>query len=158
MEDIVICLIILIIIAGLLALPMLVYGLNLYDTPTTTEPTEVPTEVPTEEPTSAPTNPISGYWKSLGEFRLTAYCPCQACSCGYGTMTSTGTVAQSKRTIAVDPTVIPYQSRVLIDGIIYIAEDCGSLVKDKIVDIFFDTHKEVDAFGVQYSEIYIWIE
>lgn len=65
----------------------------------------------------------------LGEFKLTAYCPCQKC-CGKWSngITSTGVTAQPNRTIAVDTDVIPYGSTVIIDGKEYVAEDCGGMV------------------------------
>lgn len=77
----------------------------------------------------------------------TAYCPCVKCSEGYGTMTATGVLAEAGRTIAVDPKVIPYGTEVIIDGVTYIAEDCGGAVKGNKVDIFFDTHEEAEQFG-----------
>lgn len=51
-------------------------------------------------------------------------------------MTSTGVIAEEGRTIAVDPTVIPYGTEVMIDGHVYIAEDCGGAVKGNVIDIF----------------------
>lgn len=50
----------------------------------------------------------------LGEFRLTAYCPCMKCCGKTDGITSTGTTAAEGRTIAVDPRVIPYGSAVTI--------------------------------------------
>ena len=92
----------------------------------------------------------------LGEFRLTAYCPCEECSEGWGSMTSTGVLAQENHTIAVDPTVIPYGSKIIINGIIYTAEDCGGAIKNNIIDIYFNTHEEVDDFGMKENiKIYI---
>lgn len=82
----------------------------------------------------------------------TAYCPCEECSEGYGRMTSTGVLAKAGHTIAVDPSVIPYGTEVIIDGITYVAEDCGGAVKGNIVDIFFDTHEEVTKFGRRILE------
>lgn len=81
----------------------------------------------------------------------TAYCPCEECSEGYGTITSTGVTAKAGRTIAVDPSVIPYGSNVYIEdfGKVFVAEDCGALIKGKKIDIFFDTHSEVEKFGKQ---------
>lgn len=92
----------------------------------------------------------------LGEFRLTAYCPCEECSEGWGSMTSTGVLAKENHTIAVDPTVIPYGSKIIINGIIYTAEDCGGAVKNNIIDIYFNTHEAVSDFGVKENiKIYI---
>lgn len=91
----------------------------------------------------------------IQKWLLTAYCPCRSCSGGYGKHTSTGVLAKANHTIAVDPKVIKYGSKVEIDGITYTAEDCGGGVKGKHIDIYFDSHKEVEAFGKKYSEVYI---
>lgn len=86
-------------------------------------------------------------------FKVTAYCPCNECSGEYGRQTATGHTARSWHTIAVDPTVIPYGTHVKINGVEYIAEDCGGAVKGNVIDIFFDTHEETEQFGVQYLEV-----
>ena len=122
----------------------------------TAEPTLAPTEAPTPEPTEEPTpEPTPEQWQSLGVFKLTAYCPCESCSEGYGRSTATGARATAGRTIAVDPRVIPYGSIVRINGHEYRAEDCGGGVKQKHIDIFFDTHAEVSRFGSQSAEVFI---
>lgn len=96
------------------------------------------------------------YYKSLGEYELTAYCPCPTCCGGYADgITSTGTEATAGRTIAVDPSKIPYGTVIYINGIEYVAEDCGGAIKGKKLDIFFDTHDEAVAFGRQTAEIFI---
>lgn len=91
----------------------------------------------------------------MGEFTLTAFCPCVQCSGDWGTMTSTGTTAQAGRTIAVDPSVIPYGSEVIINGNTYVAEDCGGGIKSKRIDVYFDTHQEALNFGVQSADVYV---
>lgn len=85
----------------------------------------------------------------LVTFKVTAYCPCEHCSGDYGRMTSTGVLATAGRTIAVDPTYIPYGTKVTINGTTYIAEDCGGAIKGNRLDIFFDSHQEAVEFGVQ---------
>lgn len=92
---------------------------------------------------------------SLGEFKLTAYCPCMKCCGKTDGITATGTQATEGRTIAVDPSLIPYGTEVIIDGHTYIAEDCGGAIKNKRIDIFFETHEAALNFGVQYSEVFI---
>lgn len=86
-------------------------------------------------------------------FKVTAYCPCHECSGEYGRQTATGHMARAGHTIAVDPTVVPYGSHVKINGVEYVAEDCGGAVKGNTIDIFFDTHEETEQFGVRYLEV-----
>ena len=91
--------------------------------------------------------------RSLGAFTTTAYCPCYTCSEGWGRSTSTGAVATARHTIAVDPRVIPYGSRVLVGGVVYTAEDRGGGVKGNHIDIFFDTHAETRQYGTRTMEV-----
>lgn len=96
----------------------------------------------------------------LGEFALTAYCPCSRCCGKSDGITATGTNATAGRTIAVDPSVIPYGSEVTIffeegDTHTYIAEDCGGSIKKNRIDIFFDSHDEALIFGVQSAMVYV---
>ena len=93
---------------------------------------------------------------SLGTCKLTAYCSenyPHICNDGDSARTSTGTVPMVGRTCAVDPTVIPYGSEVIINGQTYVAEDCGGAIKGNRVDILFATHQEALEFGVQYAEV-----
>jgi 3D (Asp-Asp-Asp) domain-containing protein len=92
---------------------------------------------------------------SLGAFRTTAYCPCYACSEGYGRHTSTGTIAKANHTIAVDPRVIPYGSKVMINGTVYTAEDRGGAVKGHHIDIFYDTHAQTRQYGSRNVEVFL---
>lgn len=93
---------------------------------------------------------------SLGVFKLTGYCPCAKC-CGstYSGHTSTGAVPKANHTISVDPSFIPYGTVLVINGIEYVAEDCGGGVKKYHIDIFFNTHAEALAFGVKYVEVFV---
>ena len=90
----------------------------------------------------------------LGCFEVTAYCPCDMCSEGYGRQTATGARAIAGRTIAVDPSVIPYGTAVEINGHTYIAEDCGGDIKGNRIDIFFDTHAETLEWGIRSCNVY----
>ena len=95
---------------------------------------------------------------SIGVCKLSAYCrenyP-HICNNGDSSSTATGTIPTAGRTIAVDPKVIPYGSKVIINGQTYIAEDCGGGIKGNRVDILFNTHKEALNFGIQYAEVYV---
>ena len=91
-------------------------------------------------------------WKSLGGFKVTYYWSFED---EYGDSIAHPCDGQHKaminHTIAVDPDIIPYGTKVMIDGIIYIAEDCGSSVKGNIVDIYVEDEKH----ETHYSEVFI---
>ena len=79
----------------------------------------------------------------------TAYCGSQK--------TSTGGWAKVRHTIAVDPRTIPYGSKIYIPtlGFIGVAEDCGSAIKNKKIDIFMSSYKEAMNWGIKNITIYI---
>lgn len=91
----------------------------------------------------------------LGIFKSTAYCPCRSCSEGWGRNTSTGAMASASHTVAIDPKVIPYGSKLMINGIIYTAEDRGGGVRGKHIDIFFNTHGETRQYGTRNIEVFL---
>ena len=71
-------------------------------------------------------------------------------------ITSTGTTPKWG-TIAVDPTVIPYGTKVYIPKFdkVFIAEDCGGAIKGNKIDIFMNSESECNTFGRQNIEIQI---
>lgn len=93
---------------------------------------------------------------SLGDFTITAYCPCAACCGKTDGITASGTIAKEGRTIAVDPKMIPYGTELVINGNTYIAEDTGGSVKGRKLDIFFNSHLEALEWGVQNLEVFIY--
>ena len=104
---------------------------------------------------------------SLGEFKITAYCACQEC-CeewadkrpvdDYGNILVTGaagTLLEEGKSIAVDPDVIPYGTKVLINGQEYVAADCGGDIKGNWIDLYMEDHERAKEYGVKYAEVYI---
>lgn len=95
------------------------------------------------------------YGRDLGTFTLTAYTAGPE-STGkspghpaYG-ITSSGATAVEGVTIAVDPSVIPIGSRVYIEGLGYfVAQDTGSAIKGKRIDVFMNDLEEALRFGVK---------
>ena len=76
----------------------------------------------------------------------------------YGdTITSTGVKPIVGRTIAVDPKVIPYGTKVYIPELdkVFIAEDCGSAIKGNRIDIYMDSFDECMKWGYKNITIII---
>lgn len=117
------------------------------ETPEETEPTEVVIIEP--EPAS------------LGVFTITHYCrenyP-HICNDGDSTETATGTAPTLGRTIAADPTILPYGTVVLIDGHEYVVEDCGEAIMGNRIDILVDTHAEAIELGIYKAEVFRKVE
>lgn len=91
---------------------------------------------------------------SLGVFTITHYCPCSICNEGY-TGTATGAALTPGETIAVDPSVIPYWSHVIINGHEYIAEDCGGGIKGNHIDLLVADHQTALAKGTIKAEVFL---
>ena len=72
-------------------------------------------------------------------------------------ITSTGTKPIVGRTIAVDPKIIPYGTRVYIPQFdrVFIAEDCGSAIKGHRIDIYMSTEAQCREWGIKTIDIYI---
>ena len=112
-----------------------------------------------------PKQEVKQEWKSLGEFKITAYCSCRKC-CGVWAKnrpldengkeivyTASGERAEAGKTIAVDTSVIPFGTEVKIGDTVYTAQDTGSAVKGNVIDIYFDSHKDAVKHGAKYLEV-----
>lgn len=104
---------------------------------------------------------------SLGEFRITAYCPCEIC-CGnwaknrpvdedgsVQVFTASGDLAVEGVTIAADTSILPFGTEVIIDDVKYIVQDRGKAIKGNKIDVYFENHQDALEFGVQYKEVFI---
>lgn len=100
---------------------------------------------------------------NLGKFRLTAYCPCCKCCGKWGinrpldangsaiVVTASGEYAKENWTVAADTNVLPFGTRIYINGFEYEVQDRG--VTGRSIDIYFNDHEDALNFGVQYAEI-----
>ena len=71
--------------------------------------------------------------------RTTGYCNCRSCAGKWaGCATASGT-------------------RVKIGNIIYTAEDTGSAIKGKRIDVYYASHRKATAHGVKYQKIKVYI-
>ncbi len=95
------------------------------------------------------------YGDSLGVFDITYYCSCEICCDVETGITATGAPVVEGETIAVDPSVIPYGTQVIIGGHVFTAEDCGGAIKQKHIDIYVHSHEEALALGRTSAEVYL---
>lgn len=92
----------------------------------------------------------------LGKFYITYYCPCsECCGVGGGKVTASGTTPTAGRTVGVDPSVIPYGTKLKIGNTYgYVAEDTGGGIGNKHIDIFVNSHQEALNKGVAYKDVW----
>lgn len=135
-----------------------------------TEPETVPEIIPEiipEEPVTYPIDREPDNLWSLGEFKITAYCPCEKC-CGYWATvrpadengepivyTASGKIAVQGVSVAADTSILPFGTVLVIDGHEYTVQDRGGMVKGNHVDIYFDSHEAAKEWGTQYMEIFV---
>lgn len=106
----------------------------------------------------------------LGEFVLTAYCPCEKCCGQYGVNRpidengdlivygAYGERLEAGVSIATDPDVIGFNQEVYINGAVYKANDTGGNIKGNKIDIYMINHDDATEFGVQYADVYLIIK
>ena len=97
----------------------------------------------------------------VGDYTITHYC-CEeyAHICGTGNgLTATGTEVTAGRTVAVDPSVVPYGTTMYIEGYGFrVAEDCGGAVNGNHIDIAVDTHENALSMGTKTSGVWILVK
>jgi 3D (Asp-Asp-Asp) domain-containing protein len=124
---------------------------------TTTTTTITTTELTTKTKTTKPTTTKSETTKkskNLGTFKITVYCACSKCCGKYAenrpidsngkeiVRGAAGRTLIPYYSIAVDPSVIPLGTKVIIDGKEYRADDTGGKVKGNVIDIYSGTDHE----------------
>ncbi len=169
-----------ILVACAISIPISVYGISQQQKVPTeiVEQTEVAerTEIAQEETsvtieqvenvTVAEPEPEPTY-TSLGEFKLTAYCSCEICCKQWANLRpkdeygndivlgASGERLEPLRSIAVDTSIIPYGTEIMIYDKIFIAHDIGGSVKGNHIDIYMESHEDACAFGLQYAEVFL---
>lgn len=133
------------------------YVCDKYLTSTKPETIKKVTELKPIVETSAPakTQYTSGQGsKYIGKFKLTAYCACSKC-CGQwadaNATTASGTHAVQGRTVACNS--LPFGTRIVINGNVYVVEDRGGMANN-VIDVYFNSHQEALNFGVKYADVY----
>lgn len=100
---------------------------------------------------------------SLGTWTITAYCGCEKC-CGSWAVSRSGPVRGAEGTELIPgrsvAAPLPFGTILIIAGNEYIVQDRTAdwIVRrydGRIVDIYFETHAEAEAWGKQEMEIFI---
>ena len=93
----------------------------------------------------------------IGNFKATAYCGCTSCCGSYASVPAIGAAGEiltEGYSIAADTSVLPLGSEVYINGHKYKVQDTGGAIRGNKIDIYFDSHSDALAFGVQYVDVY----
>ena len=98
----------------------------------------------------------------IEDVKVTHYCCCVKCCGKDDGITYSGVKATPGVTVAVDTSIIPLGSDVLVDygdGIInyYRADDTGSAIKGNELDLCVSSHQEAINLGVRTVTVY-WVE
>lgn len=105
----------------------------------------------------------------IGKFDITAYCSCVKCCEEWAltrpvvngheiVFTASGAIAEQGVTIAVDPEVIPYGTKVYIEGVgVRVAQDCGGAIKGNRIDVYYSSHEDAWNSGVTDRPRQVWI-
>lgn len=117
----------------------------------------------------AESNPPEEYVNKI-EVTATAYCLCKKC-CGktpdnpnYGCTHSGLKIVPGSgmKVIAVDPKIIPLNSKVYVEGLNgawdyghAVAADTGSAIKELKIDLYMDTHTEALEWGRRKVNVYV---
>lgn len=82
----------------------------------------------------------------------------QAIATGYCLRGRTATGTKPKRgTVAVDPRLIPLYSKVYVEGYGWArAEDTGSAIKGRRIDVWFPSRDQALKWGVKKVKVYIF--
>ena len=124
-------------------------------TPTPTE-TPTPTTVPTAKTAKATVAASGGAGQYLGTFDVSYY-TCDPAENGGSNLTATGAVLSDVVgvCIAADPSVLPYGTRVYIDGIgDRVVMDCGGAIRGNKIDVLVASDADIPAYGCTAMGVY----
>lgn len=89
------------------------------------------------------------------KYITTAYCHCTKCCGKSDGITASGVKAVEGVTVAADTKILPFGTKVIIDGNTYTVQDRGGAIKGNRIDIYFDTHEKALQYGRQTKEVII---
>jgi 3D (Asp-Asp-Asp) domain-containing protein len=113
----------------------------------------------TDRPAEVESEKTDDSWRVI-RMRVTAYCPCSKCCGEYsdGITACNHHIQNGDRFVAADKRY-PFGTEMIIPG--YNAsnpvevKDRGGAIKNDKLDVFFNTHDEALAWGVQYLDVLV---
>lgn len=99
----------------------------------------------------------NGNRKYLGNFKISYY-TCAASENGGWNVTAKGQRLSDVVgvCIAADPNVIPYYSKVYIEGVgVRTVLDCGGAIKGNKIDVLVRSNSDIPSCGIHYSNVYL---
>ncbi len=70
-------------------------------------------------------------------------------------ITASGAQAVEGITVAADVNILPFGTKIIIDGNTYTVQDVGGAIKGNKIDVYFDNHEKALQFGRQTKEVTI---
>lgn len=105
-----------------------------------------------------------GRKKIVTTSKTTAYCACKKCCNKTDGITYYEVKAQQYRTVAADKKKYPNGTIVHIPAFSdwpnkgwFVVEDIGGAIKNNRIDIFFDSHKVANKYGIQNHEVEFYL-
>lgn len=100
--------------------------------------------------------------KPVGNYYITAYCACSKCCWPSTNKTASGTTCHYESdpmqptTCAIDRNIHHFGDIFYLksEGRAYVAEDTGSAVKGKHIDLYFPDHSYVQSYGSHWETVY----
>jgi len=108
------------------------------------------------DPVHVKAKPVPGRGKSLGVYKVTAYCPCAKCCGEYadGYTANGHKIRPGDKFVAADRS-IPFGTMLAMPGYGRVPVlDRGGAIKGKRLDVYFPTHKAALRWGVKHLEIF----
>jgi 3D (Asp-Asp-Asp) domain-containing protein len=100
---------------------------------------------------------IDWQWVDWGMFTITAYCAnCSACDTT--DRTADCTRADWRKDIIAMDRVVPFNTKILIDGMptTWTVHDRGGKIKGRKIDVLMSSHWRARKWGVQKTRIWSW--
>lgn len=102
----------------------------------------------------------------MGKYYVIPYCGCSECCGMWGVdrpvsydgndivYTANQTIAKEGVTVAANPEVFPYGTKLIIDGREYIVQDKGS--NKSTIYLYFESHSDAVEHGIEVKDVYTY--